>query len=58
MSFLANRRLSITEAVAWIMQSLTLEYRQMCLRDWREKFGDAYADEIESQVKIKWKAKK
>ena len=40
------------------MQSLTIEYRQLCLSEWREKYGDAYADEIESKVKQKWKAKK
>ena len=50
--------MSVTEAVTWLMNSLTLEYRQLCLREWREKFGDAYADEIELKVKQKWKAKK
>ena len=49
---------SIPEAVAWIMRSLTLEYRQKCLRHWREKFGDAYANEVEVKVKHLCEAKK
>ena len=52
------RQLSIPEAVAWIMRSLTLEYRQLCLLEWREKFGDGYADEVEAKVKQQWKVKK
>ena len=50
--------LTVDEAVAWIMQALTLEYRKKCLREWREKFGDAYANEIEFKVKRNWKGKK
>lgn len=30
------------------------EYRRRCLADWREKFGDAFADRVEADVRARW----
>ena len=29
-------------------------YRQRCLADWREKFGDDFAAKVEAEVRARW----
>ena len=40
------------------MASLTREYRRSCIRYWRDKYGDAYATEIEKIVYREWSKKR
>jgi hypothetical protein len=54
----AYRQPTIAEAVAFVLQSQTREYRQKCLQHWREKYGDQFADEVEERVKRTWKTKR
>lgn len=51
------RQPSVAEAVEFVLQSLTREYRAMCIAHWRQKYGDAFANDIEERVKRKWKRK-
>lgn len=51
------RKPTVEEAVAFMLRSQTREYRAICLAHWRQKFGDAFADEIEERVKQKWERK-
>jgi len=46
---------TVKEAVNWMLQS-SLEYRRLCLKHWREHFGDAYTDEVQKQFLIKWRS--
>lgn len=52
------RQPTVYEAVDLIMASQTREYRQLCVRHWRKKYGDEFADEIEGRVRGKWKKRK
>lgn len=52
-----SRQPTVTEAVEFILVSLTREYRQKCLRFWREKYGEEFAREVEERVKKKWSTK-
>lgn len=52
------RQPTIQEAVEFVLQSLTREYRQSCITHWREKFGDVFANAVEERVKQKWKTKR
>ena len=51
------RQPSVSEAVSLVMASLTREYRRSCIRYWRDKYGEAYATEIEREVRKKWNGK-
>lgn len=49
------RKPTIGEAVDWILRQGNKDYRHRCIADWREKFGDKFADDITAKVKSKWK---
>lgn len=51
------RQPTTAEAVAWLLASMTLEYRRQCMLFWRKEFGDEFADSVGAEVKHKWKKK-
>lgn len=55
---ITERQPTIPEAVDWILQSITREYRIQCLHFWREKYGDEYADQVEKRVRAVWGKRK
>jgi uncharacterized protein YecA (UPF0149 family) len=48
-------QLTVKQAVLWLINSLTEEYRKECLQFWRERFGDRYADEVHAKFVEDWK---
>lgn len=45
------------EAVDWILtnkQSWARGYRRECIKYWRERYGDEFADQVEAGVKARW----
>jgi hypothetical protein len=52
------RQPTVDEAVSMLMKSMTLAYRRTCLKDWREKFGDAFADAVASEFRAKFEKRK
>lgn len=40
------RRPTVEEAVAHIAGSLTARYQRECIRYWREKYGDDFAEAV------------
>ncbi len=49
---------TVAEAADFILkhhrEPVFRDYRRRCLADWRAKFGDAFADAVESTVKQAW----
>lgn len=45
-----GRRQTVDEAVDWVMQSRTREYRSKCLAFYRREYGDAFADAVKVKV--------
>lgn len=52
------RQPTIQEAVDWLMQAITKEYRQLCIAFWREHYGNAYAERVKQEFLTKWEGKK
>ena len=50
----SGQRPSVEEAVAYLLKCQTRLYRSACLHEWRQKYGDAFADAVEAQVRVKW----
>lgn len=48
------RQPSVAEAVWLVLHSFTRDYRQACLKYWREKFGESFALEVEKEVHKQW----
>lgn len=55
----AYRRPTIPEAVAHLADAQTVAYQRECIRYWREKFGDDFAEQVrnEARKRIKKAAK-
>lgn len=54
----ATGRPTVAEAVSFLLKNDQLTYRRACLQDWRERYGDAFASEVEERVRAAWKAKR
>jgi hypothetical protein len=52
------RQPTVNEAVDWLMQSMTREYRRICLDDWCSKYGEKFASQVQEQFLTRWKGKK
>lgn len=52
------RQPTVDEAVAALMLPATREYRRKCIQQWREHYGDAFADTIQTQVEQKFSKRK
>lgn len=52
------RQPTIQEAVDWLMQAITKEYRQLCIAFWREHYGNAYAERVKQEFLTKREGKK
>lgn len=46
------------EAVEWILASITPEYIRAQLAEWRQLYGDEFADRVRSKARAAWKTKK
>ncbi len=40
------------------MRSLTKDYRRDCLKFWRERYGNEFADQVQGEVERQWKGKR
>lgn len=50
----SGRRPTLHEAVEWVLDSKTREYRKACIRHWRTLYGDEFANQVEARVKAEW----
>jgi hypothetical protein len=49
-----GRKPTVDEAVAWLLQAKTREYRLACLRHWRTLYGDEFSNAVEARVRREW----
>ena len=57
MSKIGSRQPTVDEAVSMILKSKntsTRAWRRGQLADWRDQFGDAFADAVEALVRAEW----
>lgn len=47
-------QMSVDDAVAWLLRQESLDYRRRCLYHWRDRFGDAYADQVQRLFAAAW----
>lgn len=45
-----TRQPTIPEALAWLRQCLTAEYRAECIRYWRERYGDEFVRAVGAKM--------
>lgn len=46
---------TVAEAVAHILQAVTDKYRRECIRYWRERYGDGFAEQVRKTALAKLK---
>lgn len=45
------RRPTIPEAVAHLADAQTVAYQRECIRYWRQKFGDQFAEQVRAEAR-------
>lgn len=48
---------TLDEAVRFVLQSKTREYRMACLRHWKTLYGDEFANQVEAKVRAEWRSR-
>lgn len=48
----------LDEAVRFIMQSKTRQYRAACLAHWAEVYGEEFAAKVKAKVQAEWGKRK
>lgn len=48
---------TVAEAVAFLLKNDRVEYRRACLQDWRERYGDEFAETVRLKVEAAWRSR-